>query len=226
MNITSPQIETGPTREYYVSRLGEYWPDFVRAMDETAGDDGWSLIWKMGHDRTNDASFIKMCQLYEDSYTHHFEQNPQLLEEIATYDEVYDREVSDIESGGDYTRLLHEKFIHIQDIAIRRLIGERGLAFTGETNRYLQIRSDSEDSLGARLSPFWVRFISPDAISETNPLVPEGSKWLPDSIEAFYQLNRRLVIRQDVPLAEITNSLRSKLGEAVRVEAVTVSPTE
>ena len=152
--------------------------------DGLYGPGNWRLAWQVGE------SFFtrqQMCMLYEDSYFYFLQQHPEHLEQLVREGaEVYDDQISNIQSGLDYTRQETER-THVQDIAIRRALTRLGRVFQGE--ELIQIRhADGTHPLSLILSPGRVPFHRPDWL-----LQPElEGWWSPGSVESFYQSNKLL----------------------------------
>lgn len=180
--------------------LGAFRDQRIAQWNEKFGVGNWRLGWclssldnRLGW--TVDSisiDFIGACALYEDAYFEFMKQNPSLVEVLCSEaSEVWDDAISNIASGLDYTKQ-ETKHTHIQDIAIRRCLVRLGRAFSGRER--IQIRDEvGEHSLSMTLSPGRVPFHQPDWI-----YTPEVvGWWLPGSVEAFYQSNKFLQIREE-----------------------------
>ena len=156
--------------------------------DEQYGKRNWRLVWLV-----NDivVDFLGVCALYEDAYFDFLKASPKILENLVSVaSDVYDDETSNINSGLDYTKQETGR-TNIQDIAIRRCIMRLGLSFQGDT--LIRIRQEQGNHpLSMTLSPGYVPFHCPEWI-----LRPESTGWWqPSSVEAFYQTNRILQIKE------------------------------
>lgn len=225
MKLSEASIGNEPQREYHVARIGSNWQLFIRVMDEIAGEDRWTLSWDSGS-RGDRLSFLEMCQLYETSYADHLRQNPTKLDEIVRYTNVYDIEPRDIEAGTSYKSLRKANRIHIQDIAIRRILGANGLKFFQVYDDLLQVRSTSVSELGAGLSPFLIPFVSDGHVITDSPLTPVDPKWNRGSVEDFYQSNRRLVVASSLSTQKLRDGLQREFGETIGVHSVNIPPTQ
>ena len=106
-----------------------------------------------------------------------------------------DDDPSNVESGLDYLQRGALR-THIQDIAIRNCVKRFGREFRGD--KLIQIRDRmGEHPLSLELSPGQVPFHKPELISYPDNLEEISNKawWLPLSVEDFYQLVKRLVVR-------------------------------
>jgi hypothetical protein len=100
-----------------------------------------------------------------------------------------------VESGLDYLKRGALR-THIQDIAIRNCVKRFGREFRGD--KLIQIRDRmGEHPLSLALSPGQVPFHKPALISYPDNLDEIRNKawWLPLSVEDFYQVAKRLVVR-------------------------------
>lgn len=165
---------------------------FGKKMDETFkqydsqyGKSSWRIAWKWGNMVIN---YPMACQLYEDSYyADSFKREDLWKKLVKEAKEVYDTEVSNINSGFDYMKQ-EGKATHIQDISIRLVVFRRGWKFEGE--ELIQIRNH-DNYWGSNLSPGKVKFHLPEMI-----VVPHLEGWWNnDSIEDFYQSNKILQIK-------------------------------
>jgi len=129
----------------------------------------------------------KALQYYEEGYFHFFEKNPEILEWlIATAEDIYDTAPSNIKSGLDYT-IQETASIHLQDIAIRRVLKRLNKKFEG--GRLLQIRGT--DNEGSILNPGLVPFHQPELIFQ-----PQLKGWWhKNTIESFWQSNKVLAVK-------------------------------
>lgn len=155
--------------------------------DEQFGAGNWRLVWMVG-DST--LSFLNMCAVYENSYFALFQRNPDVLEELVTVAcNVYDDDPTNVHSGSDYS-IQETSRTHIQDIAIRRAVQRSNRSFCGE--HLLQIRDKKgEHPFSLLLSPGRVPFEHLAWIQR-----PQLRGWWSlDSVEAFYQSNRHLLVR-------------------------------
>jgi hypothetical protein len=111
---------------------------------------------------------------------------------IREASEVYDTDLSNINSGFDYTAQEGPR-THIQDIAIRRVVRDEGLAFRGPAP--VRIRQElGTHPLSMTLSPGRVPFHRPELIIQ-----PQLTGWWhPDTVEAFWQSNKILMVKEPV----------------------------
>jgi ribonuclease BN (tRNA processing enzyme) len=126
-------------------------------------------------------------QLYEDSYHLFLRENEELLEWLITEAaDVYDNNVSNVQSGLDYAAQEPGLSTHLQDIAVRRSLIRLGVWFKGR--RLIQIRGlDSEAYV---LNPGLVPFCRPDRIAHP----AWTADWCrPGSVESFWQSNKVVV---------------------------------
>lgn len=168
---------------YLGSRRDEQWAEW----DVKFGTENWRFVWTVG-DST--LWFFNMCAAYESSYFLFFQQNPDVLEElVGVASDVYDDNPSNVCSGPDYS-VQETNRTHIQDIAIRRAVARSGSRFQGKN--LLQIRdAKGEHELSIILSPGKVPFEHSSWIER-----PQLRGWWNfDSVEAFYQSNRHLLVR-------------------------------
>ena len=174
---------------YAGARRNQLWAE----RDARFGAGNWRSIWLM---RGDYLEYLEVCLLYEEAYFKYFEKRPELLDfllEIAS--DVYDDDPSNVKSGLDYSNR-GEIRTHIQDIAIRNCVKRFNREFSG--NRLIQIRDRiGTHPLSLALSPGQVPFHEPALISEPDNCkeVRENAWWLPLSVEDFYQLTKRLAVK-------------------------------
>ena len=142
----------------------------------------------------------KALELFEESYYYFFKKNPKILEWLVlTAEDIYDTSPTNIESGLDYS-IQETSAVHLHDIAIRRVIKKLGRAFEGK--KLLEIHG--EDSEGFILTTGEVPFFNPKIIHK--PQIKGW--WKKDSIEAFWQSNKVLVVKFK-QLQQISNDIVS-----------------
>ncbi len=125
----------------------------------------------------------------EEGYNQFFKKNTELLDWlILTAQDIYDTAPSNIDSKFDYS-IQETETAHLNDIAIRRVIKRLGKEFQG--SKLLQIHG--EDSEGFVLTTGQVPFHKLDLIY--SPQIKGW--WNKNSIEAFWQSNKVLVVRVD-----------------------------
>lgn len=164
--------------------LGKHRNEKFEEWNKEYGQDNWRLVWRAGESLVD---FLGVCALYEDAYFEFLKKKRDVLAMLLSEaSNVYDDEVSNINSGFDYQKQETPR-THIQDIAIRRSLIRMGLWFRG--NKLVRIRQEKGDhALSMILSPGRVPFHLPDLIVQ-----PEIEGWWDkESIESFYQSNRIL----------------------------------
>lgn len=181
MRLTWLEVDglTGPTGKR--REATHFWRDAVFGGGE------WRQGWRY---RSTILGRTEALQLYEDAYLAFLRTDGKTLDWICqTASEVYDNDVSNVESGLDYG-VQEAEATHLQDIAVRRCLVRLGRQFEGR--HLVQIRG--HDSEGFVLNPGQVPFHEPAEISSA------GSKptwWKPNSVEAFWQLNKILLVNPD-----------------------------
>lgn len=169
--------------------LGKHRDERFAEWNEKFGRGNWRLVWKIGNRHFD---FQVVCMLYEDAYFEFLKSQQHILDQLINEAaEVYDYELSDIDSGLNYL-YQESNLTHIQDIAIRRVLVRFGLWFKGTS--IIRIRQEKGNHpLSTILSPGRVPFHRLDLIEQ-----PEIVKWWhPGTIESFYQNNRLLQIKSD-----------------------------
>lgn len=146
----------------------------------------WQLVWKFG-DLILD--FREAGRIYEDAYFMDSFKRQDLWEHLFSIaKDFYDNSETNVNSGTDYNK--QESYSHhLQDIATRRVGIRRGWKMQGD--RLIQIRGPETE--GYQLMPGIVNFHLPDLI-ETPRLQPIWAS--PNSVEAFYQSNRWLAVKE------------------------------
>lgn len=129
-------------------------------------------------------------QFYEDAYVEFFRSRPDRLEWLVSRgSDVYDNARTNVESGLDY-RIQESSATHLQDIALRRAVVRLGQVFRGD--HLVEVRG--HESEGYQLNPGQVPFHLPQMIHPAPTLCPEWANQ--DSIEAFWQCNKRFLVRK------------------------------
>jgi len=157
-----------------------------KEFDEQYGIGKWRLTWNVNGMLY---PFEHAILLYEDAYYRYFLKDPSVIHRLTERaGNVYDNAESNINSGYDYS-IQETDSNHYQDIAVRRCVLRWGLQFQGY--KLVQIRHDSEDIVGALLSPGYIEFHRPNLILE-----PHLKGWWEDnSVECFWQSNKTLQSR-------------------------------
>lgn len=148
----------------------------------------WRIRWEVNG---NTYDWLGACALYEDAYFEFMKARPRVVDELVRESsDVYDDELSNVHSGVDYTKQETIR-THIQDIAIRRCLVRLGVWFRG--TELIRIRhSQGDHELSMILSPGCVPFHRPGWIRK-----PELTGWWrPGTVEAFYQSNKVLQVRE------------------------------
>lgn len=159
-----------------IPRLSEHRHEIVQKYNNQYGENNWRFAWRYGHNYLN---FLEACAKYEEAFAQHFNEHPEKLGYLSkNASDLYDTNPSNIKSGTEYTRQ-EDSSTHLQDIAIRRIMAKLNIPFNG--TKLIQIRSTSEDPVGATLTPLKVPFHEPAMVltDKENP-----------TIEDFWQCNR------------------------------------
>jgi len=168
--------------------FGKHRAKIYKGLYEKFGKDSWQTRWVIEGNLENLQTAL---QNYEDSYFHFLINNPKILNWlISTASDVYDIQPSDVNSGLDYYKQECDA-THYQDIAVRRVLERLGKKFEG--NHLVQIRGHETE--GYVLNPGKVPFHRPKII-----LPRETESWFwwnKDSVEAFYQQNKALLVNPD-----------------------------
>lgn len=152
------------------------------------GVDNWRLVWQVGE---SEVGLDGAVLLYEDAYFAFLQSNPQMVDELTRLAcDVYDDAPSNVESALDYSRQ-ETDLTHLQDVSIRRCLVRLGRRFRG--SELVRIRyTKSTHPIGLLLSPGQVPFHRPELIVEPQL---EADWWERNSVEAFYQSNKCLQVR-------------------------------
>jgi hypothetical protein len=129
---------------------------------------------------------------YEESYYRWLKMHPEQVDFICQFKDVYDNDISNIQSGLDYTHQ-HDAgsyATHIQDIAIRCVLNRLGRTFTGANGGYLQIRGHEA---GQHLNPGHVPFFNPSLILQPSLRPTWAKEW---SVEDMWQSNKVCLVRK------------------------------
>ncbi|HAH19607.1 MAG TPA: hypothetical protein DCL49_01740, partial [Candidatus Omnitrophica bacterium] len=153
--------------------------------------------WEIRH--LIDGTFVSLKEAlvyYEDAYFEYFKSHPEELEWLVRNgSDVYDNNLTNIHSGTNY-EIQETPDYHFQDIAIRRVFKRLWLVFKGA--KYVQVRGlypsgrlPENHISGAHLSPARIFFHQPELILQPQL---EGF-WKPNSIEAFYQSSKVIILK-------------------------------
>jgi hypothetical protein len=167
--------------------FGKKRDEVYKQFDEKFGKENSRIMWQWNG---NTIPFIVACQIYEDGYYADSFRREKVWKELASIaKDVYDHQESDVKSGLDYL-VQNGNAMHLQDIAVRRVMLRRGYKFEGYI--LVQIR-DHKEYWGQTLSPGKIPFHLPELI-----VVPHlGLKWWDyNSIEDFWQSNKILQIKE------------------------------
>lgn len=169
----------------------------VAEYDNDFGSGNWAFAWLLGDElRSQTVNYEMACELYELSYYHYLNDNPEILHELVlAAGNVYDDAPSNVQSGFDYNHQETNR-THIQDIAIRNAVYKLGRCFEGR--ELVQIRGKEGHSLSKVLSPGVVPYHNPIMISTPSNLDELYSKrwWKEGSVEDFYQRNKRIIVKR------------------------------
>tara|TARA_Y100000034_G_scaffold129645_1_gene186490 strand:- start:3015 stop:3749 length:735 start_codon:yes stop_codon:yes gene_type:complete len=166
-----------------LSYFGKRKEEIFSNLDNRFGEREWSLKWFIKNEICEQSEAIKH---YENSYFEFLKNNGAVLEWlINNAGEVYDNDISNIKSGLDYS-IQECSATHLQDIAVRNVLKKLGRTFKGD--HPIQIRGSNSE--GYILNPGQVSFYRPEIILPSNI----KSWWKNDSVEAFYQHNKALVV--------------------------------
>src|SRR3989344_7468943 len=129
--------------------LGKHRDGKHKEWDGKYGKGDWRLVWQWG-EQTLD--FLGACMIYEDAYFIFLKSRPEILGRlVGEASEVYDDELSNVESGLNYLTQETQR-THIQDIAIRRCVVRFGVWFHG--GELIRIRQEQGNhELSMILSP-------------------------------------------------------------------------
>ena len=168
-------------------QIGSRKEEIYHNYDKVYGEDAWRFAWYVNG---TSVDLNGALAVYEDAYFEYFKKNLAELEWIANnFSNVYDNNVSNVNSGFDYS-IQEFGGNHFQDIAIRRCLIRNGLWFQGKD--LLEVRLKGA---GKKYSPSEIQFHKPEWIPQ-----PElKGWWKPSSIESWYQSARFLEVKDFKP---------------------------
>lgn len=171
----------------------------IAGYNSRFGEGNWRLRWVVkfysqgqGNTVYSNHDFVAACKRwYEASYIAYFAQNPKELDYVCSFSECIDNDMSNLQSGLDYTK--QESWAtHIQDIAVRNALARLGRKFEGKDN-ILVIRSKSDN--GYKYGPGNIPFIKPELIEQPS----KRPHWANDgTVEDFWQSNKWVQIKKGV----------------------------
>lgn len=145
--------------------------------------------WRIVHSYDNKfIPFGEVCSLFEEAYFQDSHRRKDLWNDLRrTAKEVYDIDLSDMNSGLDYL-VQTNSATHIQDIAIRNVFLRNEWKFEG--SELIQIRGCAKP-FGEKLTPGRVQFHQPQEILDPHL----DGWWDKNSVEDFYQSNKLLQVK-------------------------------
>lgn len=162
--------------------MGTRRQELAQQWDQRFGQGQWRMVWHAGKELLTQQQMLD--DIFAASYIQLLENNQPLTDALCQQaSEVYDDNISNIASGTEWTCQETDRN-HFQDIAVRIALKKLGRSFQGQ--QLLCVRSNGGHPLSKQFSPGFVPCISPKLI------LPGKGWWQPDSVEAFYQNNRRL----------------------------------
>lgn len=168
-------------------QFGEQRDQTYALYNQEYGVGNWRIRWLYD---SRSLGFKGICAVYETAYLEDSHQREDLWKAlIERACEVYDHEREDLKSGLNYASQ-RTKATHIQDIAIRNVLKQRGWQFTG--SELIQVNGKSVSELGRQFSPGKVPFCKPYLIERPQL---EGW-WNVNSVEALYQSNKWLQVKE------------------------------
>ncbi|MBI4918995.1 hypothetical protein HY837_03630 [archaeon] len=175
--------------------IGSRKNEVITNYNKLYGENNWRLIH---HINNFPVELPGVLALYEDAYFEYFKVNPEELDFIAeNYENCYDNNVSNVNSGFDYT-IQEYGGNHYQDIAIRRVLLRNGMWFKGKG--LLEIRTSGT---GLKWNPGELPFHLPELIVQ-----PEFKGWWKHrSIESWYQSNKYLEVKKNALPSELSSDL-------------------
>lgn len=180
-----------------------------RRLDRALGKASWAQGWRY-QGAIIDAT--RALELYEEAHLRFLQSHGPVLDWLCTYaSDVYEDMPSSVESAQDYS-IQKTWTIHLQDIAVRRCLVRLGRTFEGK--QLLELRNCSVE--GFRLSTGVIPFHEP---GEILPVEGELAWWRPQSVEAFWQNNKVLLVDPDrlnlEPLLAGPDGLWCQLDQAI-----------
>lgn len=170
--------------------FGKRRPAKVEMYDFLYGEGRWQECWEV-EGRT--LGFEHAVALYDLAYEIYLRANPLFVAHVARlYGNCYDNDPSNVACGVNHDPSATPR--HIQDVSVRRALASMGMEWAGPKERLLQIRGP--ESEGFLLNPGNVPFHRPDLIlrgTHAGP-VPKWAK--PESVEAFWQANKVIVVSE------------------------------
>jgi len=185
---------TWVTIEYSLGQTGLYRDELTNKLNDVYDEGNWRFRWLNSESIIN---FIEACKLYEEAYLiDAIERRPELWDELRiTAQEVYDNNLSNIDSGLDY--LIQEAdSAHIQDIAVRNVFNKLNWGFEGV--ELVQIRSNSAHEFARKLSPMNVLFHKPELIIQPSLQGWWNKYGVKDSVEEWYQTNKIFQVKTEL----------------------------
>ena len=179
---------------FFPGYMGKQRKQVLEKLNSWFGREQWQFMYHLPNGSL--ISYEAGIELYQEAYKEYFDKNPQIINDlIENYRNVYDvspAHVTGNEKDYDYD-LYSGNQAHIQDVAIRRIIRDKGLTFKG--NKLLQIRG--KKTQGYYLNPGVVPFHKPELINRKISDKIYRKWWNKNSVEDFYQSNRVVVLKKD-----------------------------
>lgn len=181
--------------------LGTNRDEIHARWNERFGQGNWRIAWQWGERIIERPDAL---QVYQRGYTEFLRTNPDLLEWLTQFEDVFDTAPSNVQAGLSYD-VQETSNNHIHDVAIRRaVILDLGLRFKG-LKSLLHVRPNQA---GECLGPQRIPFHLPHMIYRGSILYKGQPRnfttnppwWItmdiPNSVEEFYQQNKILLALQ------------------------------
>jgi len=190
----------------YVENQGVFRPGFFGAdkpaiitkLNAWFGENNWQLGYLI---EGKIVSREEVLRLYEDAYVEYFKANlNDLAWLLSEASDVYDNALSNV-GRMDYNDQ-ETPDSHYQDIAIRRAVQRLGQTFKG--NRLIQVRGPRSE--GYFLNPGFVPFHKPELIMQPQL----AGWWKPNSIEAFYQSAKEIILISAALVSQSEQTIQSQ----------------
>jgi hypothetical protein len=173
-------------------------PAIITKLNAWFGENNWQLGYLI---EGKIVSREEVLRLYEDAYVEYFKANlNDLAWLLSEASDVYDNALSNV-GRMDYNDQ-ETPDSHYQDIAIRRAVQRLGQTFKG--NRLIQVRGPRSE--GYFLNPGFVPFHKPELIMQPQL----AGWWKPNSIEAFYQSAKEIILISAALVSQSEQTIQSQ----------------
>lgn len=164
--------------------------EIIQSYNERFGEGNWRVRHQLGPRTIGQDEALSIYELCYRLHFLHPDTRHLWLALFREASEVWTEEVTDVDSGLDYS-IQKSPAVHYEDMAIRRIMKEYGHEFRG--NKLIRIRADSDNPIGVALSSIHVPFCFPQYFEAPFPEIVWWNRHK-GSLEYFWHTNKILQV--------------------------------